>query len=206
VAVFLAAHALGVIVSESAWHRTAGTRRLLVEELDIQPGRGLQDLERAILRHDPALELRPLAALNHHLGRSTVSRRTSRSCAGMQPKQNRSAMVDGHASLGHDRRAAKDRVRDQRPDPDPPCFQCHRGESSPTVEPGERGVARVPVVVGDEKEVAAELLHAPPPLDQDWKSRIRNIENAEAKLGHASSLATALARRLFGALTFGRLV
>ncbi|MBA2461623.1 MAG: AAA family ATPase, partial [Actinobacteria bacterium] len=33
------------------------TRRHLVEELGIEPGRPLQDLERAVLQHDPALDL-----------------------------------------------------------------------------------------------------------------------------------------------------
>ncbi len=37
-------------------------RRLLVEELGIEPGRALQQLEQAILRQDPALELVPSAA------------------------------------------------------------------------------------------------------------------------------------------------
>ncbi len=33
------------------------TRTLLLEELGLDPGHGLQDLERAILRHDPALDV-----------------------------------------------------------------------------------------------------------------------------------------------------
>jgi DNA-binding SARP family transcriptional activator/class 3 adenylate cyclase len=37
-------------------------RRLLVEELGIEPGRALQQLEQAILRQDPALELVPSSA------------------------------------------------------------------------------------------------------------------------------------------------
>ncbi|MDP9244513.1 MAG: AAA family ATPase, partial [Chloroflexota bacterium] len=35
-------------------------RRVLVEELGIEPGRGLRELEQAILRQDPSLDLRPL--------------------------------------------------------------------------------------------------------------------------------------------------
>ncbi len=38
-------------------------RRVLVEELGIEPGRGLRELEQAILRQDPSLDLRPLAAV-----------------------------------------------------------------------------------------------------------------------------------------------
>jgi DNA-binding SARP family transcriptional activator len=51
-------------------------RRLLVEELGIEPGPDLQQLERAILRHDPALE-------------NTAARRAERRgpvlCIGVQP-------------------------------------------------------------------------------------------------------------------------
>ena len=37
----------------------ADARRILVEQLGIEPGRALRDLERAVLRHDAALELAP---------------------------------------------------------------------------------------------------------------------------------------------------
>jgi DNA-binding SARP family transcriptional activator len=50
-------------------------RRLLVEELGIEPGPGLQELERAILRHDPALD-EPAARRDR--GRGSVV------CAGAQ--------------------------------------------------------------------------------------------------------------------------
>jgi hypothetical protein len=43
-------------------------------------------------------------------------------------------------------------------------------------------------MVGDEQEVEPELLDASPPFDQGRKRRIRNIENAESKLGHGSVL------------------
>jgi DNA-binding SARP family transcriptional activator len=39
------------------------TRRVLVDELGLEPSSGLQELERAILRHDPSLDLPTTAAL-----------------------------------------------------------------------------------------------------------------------------------------------
>ncbi len=58
------------VCAASSWWRSTGravrptrspctqeTRRILVEELGIEPSRALQELERAILRHDPSLEL-----------------------------------------------------------------------------------------------------------------------------------------------------
>ena len=38
-------------------------RRRLVDELGIEPGRALRELERRILEHDPALDLEPDAPL-----------------------------------------------------------------------------------------------------------------------------------------------
>ena len=41
------------------WRPTAAARRALVNDLGIEPSPELAELERAILRHDPALALRP---------------------------------------------------------------------------------------------------------------------------------------------------
>ena len=57
-------------------------RRLLVEELGLEPSRRLRDLEQAILRQDPTLDLRPTTSCRTGAGRGwpTGFRAASRRC------------------------------------------------------------------------------------------------------------------------------
>ena len=52
-------------------------RRVLLEELGLEPGRALQDLERAILRHDPALDARPPEPSEHVGSEARAGRRAA---------------------------------------------------------------------------------------------------------------------------------
>ena len=56
---------------------------MLVEELGLEPGRALRDLEAAILRQDPVLEVTPLA-----LRRSRLSKPWLGPCEADRGKQH----------------------------------------------------------------------------------------------------------------------
>ena len=62
---------------------TRDTRRRLVDELGIEPGQRLRELEQAILRQDPALDL-PRAAVGDETA-ARARRRRARSCSPVPP-------------------------------------------------------------------------------------------------------------------------
>jgi DNA-binding SARP family transcriptional activator/tetratricopeptide (TPR) repeat protein len=96
-------------------------RRTLVDELGIEPGRALQDLERAILRHDLSLDLRRIAqppAMEHpaaargvdagaFVGRKPELERLDRALGAALSGSGRLLMLAGEPGIGKTRTAAE---------------------------------------------------------------------------------------------------
>src|SRR5207244_1165816 len=59
-------------------------RRRFVEELGIEPGQALRELEPAILRHDPSLELRSRATVATRRRRELIGARTTGAFVGRE--------------------------------------------------------------------------------------------------------------------------
>jgi len=146
------------------------TREVLVEELGLEPGRALQRLERAVLMHDPALELGP--------GEEVVAPRREEAPAGAEIRKTVSVVAADVLSLGgpHDPETLR-RPMARAVETVTEVLQRHGASTEASTTGGVIGIFGMPTVHEDDalravraaNEARDALRDLSLELERDWK-------------------------------------